>query len=164
MHDEAQQQPAETTSGNGDWTPPASQDELNRIIAARVSREREKFADYEDIKSKAAKFDEVEEASKSELEKALARAEAAESVVQRFETQQQINSWKNDVAEKTGVPAAALSGATLEEIAAHASVLAPLIKQPGKGPIVPNAGETPTQMALNGDGITDSLKRALNIP
>lgn len=163
MPDEAQQQPAETTSGNGDWTPPASQEELNRIIAARVSREREKFADYDDIKSKAAKFDEVEEAAKSELEKALARAEAAESAVQQFETQKQINSWKSDVAEKTGVPAAALSGSTLEEITAHASVLAPLIKQPGKGPIVPNAGDTPNQMALNGDGIEQSLRSALHI-
>jgi hypothetical protein len=45
---------ADSTSG---FTPPASQDELNKIISERVARERAKFADYTDLKGKAAKFD-----------------------------------------------------------------------------------------------------------
>jgi hypothetical protein len=46
---------------NSGWTPPASQVELNRIISERVSRERAKYADYEDLKSKAAQITEANE-------------------------------------------------------------------------------------------------------
>lgn len=164
MPDEATQQPVENESGDGDWTPPATQADLNRIIEARLAREREKFKDYPDLKAKAEKFDEVEEAQKSELEKALARADEAEKKIHVFESERQIQSWKADVSKDTGVPAEVLHGSTLEELQAHAEVLKPLIKQAQRGPIVPNAGETPNQTALNGDGITDSLKRALGIP
>lgn len=60
------------------FTPITSQDDLNRIIADRVSRERNKFADYKDLKAKAAKLDEIEEANKSELQKATDRIAATE--------------------------------------------------------------------------------------
>lgn len=59
------------SSGGSNFTPPASQEELNRIIEQRLARERGKFADYDDLKAKAAKFDEADAASKSELQKAL---------------------------------------------------------------------------------------------
>lgn len=56
--------------GDGsDYTPPATQEDLNRVIEQRLARERAKFADYEDIKAKAAKFDEVDAANKTELQK-----------------------------------------------------------------------------------------------
>lgn len=71
--------PQGENGGNNDgWTPPASQEELNRIIAERISREKAKYADYTDLKAKASKFDELDAASKSELQKATERAEAAE--------------------------------------------------------------------------------------
>lgn len=60
------------------FTPITSQDDLNRIIADRVSRERNKFADYKDLKAKAAKLDEIEEANKTELQKANDRIAATE--------------------------------------------------------------------------------------
>lgn len=161
MSDE--QQPAEK-SETGTYTPPATQDDLNRIIADRVRREREKFADYAELQGKAQKFDAAEEAARSELEKAIARAEQAESRIQAFESEKQIKQWKDEVAEATGVPAAALSGATREEIEAHASVLKPFIQDANRGPVVPSAGDSPTNTALNGDGLTDSLKRVLGIP
>lgn len=49
---------------------PANQEEFDRMVGARLARERQKFADYEDLKAKASKFDEVDAASKSELQKA----------------------------------------------------------------------------------------------
>ena len=64
--------------GDGGYTPPATQDDLNRIIADRVSRERAKFGDYKELKAKAARLDEIEQANKSELEKATERISAAE--------------------------------------------------------------------------------------
>ena len=48
-----------------------TQDELNKVVADRLARERAKYADYDELKGKAAKFDEAEEASKTELQRAL---------------------------------------------------------------------------------------------
>ena len=61
------QQGNESTSGN-DRT--FSQSEVNRIVEDRLRREQAKYADYDDLKAKADKFDAQEEANKSELQKA----------------------------------------------------------------------------------------------
>lgn len=47
-----------------------SQDALDRIVGERLARERAKFGDYDSLKDKAAKFDELDAKSKTELEKA----------------------------------------------------------------------------------------------
>jgi hypothetical protein len=72
-----------TTSGE---TPAAdefksinSQDELNAALKDRLGRERAKFKDYNDLKAKAARLDDIEQANLSELEKANSRITAAES-------------------------------------------------------------------------------------
>ena len=64
-------------------TPPAvdktfTQADLDRIVQDRINRERTKFADYDDLKTKASKLDELEAANQSELDKIIARAETAE--------------------------------------------------------------------------------------
>jgi hypothetical protein len=69
----------EATSGAGDeFKAVTSQDDLNRIINDRLTRERAKYADYKDVKAKAARLDEIEAANKSEIEKATEKATAAE--------------------------------------------------------------------------------------
>lgn len=61
--------------------PPAtlSQADVDRIVNERLARERSKFADYNDLKAKAAKFDEAEAAKAPELERVAktAREEGA---------------------------------------------------------------------------------------
>lgn len=47
-----------------------TQDEVNSLLAREKREQQAKFSDYEDLKAKAAKYDELEEANKSELEKA----------------------------------------------------------------------------------------------
>jgi peptidoglycan hydrolase CwlO-like protein len=64
----------EDDGGAGDgttttYTPPATQEEFDRLVQGRLARERAKFADYDDLKAKAAKFDEADAASKTELQK-----------------------------------------------------------------------------------------------
>lgn len=59
----------EETPPEGGYTPPASQEDLNRIIEQRLARERSKFADYDALKDKAAKFDQADAATKTELQK-----------------------------------------------------------------------------------------------
>jgi len=65
--------------GGGDRT--FTQADLDRIVQQRVVREREKFADYDDVKARAAEFDKLQEAQKTETQKAIERAEAAELAV-----------------------------------------------------------------------------------
>lgn len=42
---------------NNTYTPPATQEELDRIIGDRLGRERDKFKDYDALKDKASKYD-----------------------------------------------------------------------------------------------------------
>jgi Lon protease-like protein len=63
------------------WTPPASQQELNRIIGERVKRAQDKYADYSDLKAKAEEFDKLAQSRMSEVERANERATRAESEV-----------------------------------------------------------------------------------
>lgn len=53
-----------------------TQADLDRIIGGRIAREREKFADYEAIKAKAAEHDKAVEAAKTEAQKAVDAARA----------------------------------------------------------------------------------------
>lgn len=46
-----------------------TQAQIDEIVAKRVARVKKQYGDYEDMKKKAAKFDEIEAANKSELEK-----------------------------------------------------------------------------------------------
>lgn len=48
-----------------------SQEDVNKIVEERLARERGKFADYDDLKAKAAQFD---EANATEVERAVAAA------------------------------------------------------------------------------------------
>lgn len=67
-------QGADKGGSSGGYTPPASQEDLDRIVAARLSRERARYADYDDLKAKASKLDEIEQASATDLEKAVKKA------------------------------------------------------------------------------------------
>jgi hypothetical protein len=68
------------------YTPPQSQADLDRIVEARLARERQKYADYDDLKKKASEHDQYLESQKTEHEKALeaARAEAAGETRSKF--------------------------------------------------------------------------------
>lgn len=110
-----------------------TQADLDRIVSERVARERSKYGDYEALKTKAGKFDEIEEANKSELERANAKAEAAERRAAELERQ----GWQRDAAEAAKLPAsmaARLTGSTLEEMQADAKALAESLKGVNPGP------------------------------
>ena len=56
-----------------------SQEDLNKVLDERLKRERAKFADYKDLKTKAARLDEIEQANQTEAEKAAARVAELEA-------------------------------------------------------------------------------------
>src|SRR3954462_14103885 len=59
--------------GQGDqgqqYTPPASQADLDRIISDRLTRERAKFADADTWRQKAEAFDKLEDEKKTEAQR-----------------------------------------------------------------------------------------------
>lgn len=57
-----------------DWKAPASQEELNKIIAARVSRVEKKYADYETLREKAARAQALDDELATDKEKAVKAA------------------------------------------------------------------------------------------
>lgn len=95
---------------------PASQEEFDRMVGARLERERAKFADYDAIKDKATKFDAIDEANKSEVQKAEERAAAAE---QRASLAEQ-TALKTRIAAEKGVPVEVLHGTDEATITAAA--------------------------------------------
>lgn len=63
-----------------------SQSDVDRIVAERLAREQRKYADYEDLKAKAARLDELEAANATDLERAVkaAREEVRRELTERF--------------------------------------------------------------------------------
>ena len=98
---------------------PQSQEELDRIIQKRLERERARFQDYDALKEKALKFDELEESKKSELEKANQRAQQLEQELE----QARLTALRSEVAATKGVPANLLTGSNQEELEAAADAL-----------------------------------------
>lgn len=144
-----EQAAAEQQQGQATYTPPASQADLDRIIADRLSREKAKFADYGDLKKKAEQFDAAQEAAKSDLQKAQDRADAAEKKAAEFEARQQVAVWAKEIVKDSKVPADALRGSTKEDLQAHFNQLNALVtptdpKKGAVGPYVPGEGAATT--------------------
>lgn len=99
----------EATHDAGEFQAITSQDQLDKLIAKRVARERAKYADYDDLKAIAQKAGESNAQLKAEVE-ALKKASDR-------------RAWVDQVAGETGIPAGVLRGDTLEEIQAHAKAL-----------------------------------------
>lgn len=148
---EEQTTDVEKQGGNSGFTPPASQEELNRIIAERVSREKAKYADYADLKAKAGEFDQLTESQKSETQKAVERAEAAERAL--LETQSE--RLRLSVIAKHQIPEEYqdfVAGGSEEELIAKAEKVQTLISNAGKPDPFPKAD--PSQGAKDTGGKT----------
>ena len=117
-----------------------TQDEVNSIVGKRLAEEKGKYADYEDLKAKAAKYDEAEEANKSELQKVTERASALEEELKSLKQAEEIRGIRESVAKETGIPAHLLTGATEEECKAQAAAIAEYAK-PTPYPAVKDGGE-----------------------
>lgn len=87
----------------------------------------------------AKRLAELEEASKSDLQKAIDRAETAERRIAEVE----LSAAKTEIAAASGLPVEALRGSSREELEAHAETLKPLLTASARGPVVANPGGTP---------------------
>lgn len=115
-----------------------SQEDVDRIVADRLSRERKKFEGYEDYKAKADALDGIT-AERDELAKKVAEHEA----------RVKHDALVAEVAESKGVPASMLRGSTREEMEAHADAILPHLRP--SVPRIPGAGVQPEQTPESAD-------------
>ncbi len=118
-----------------------SQDQLDAIVGERLARERAKYADYEELKAKAAKFDEAEEANKSELEKAVEERNKYKEQLAKLESEKAHAAAVAKAAAEHGVDAELLRRMN-GDVEANAAYLKSLNDQKPKFDDVPDGGET----------------------
>lgn len=145
----------ETTTQDG-FKAITSQDELNKIIQARIAREREKFADYDEAKQAQARLAEIEEANKTELEKAY---EQASTWKQKYDELQKATAEKDkellrlNVIAKYSIPEddqILVHGSSEEELVASAERVAALrTTTTPEARSVATVGQTPARKSAN---------------
>lgn len=141
---------ANPTSADTDWQAEARKWEKRskeNLAAAKAN---------EDAAQRLAAFEESQktEAQKLQEERDQAKADLAAERAARL---------RAEVAATKGIPAALLSGSTQEELEASADALIAFKgEQEPQKLYVPNEGKS-SDLPLNGDGLEESLKKALGI-
>lgn len=130
-----------------------SQEDLDRIVGQRLARERAKYADYDDLKAKADQFTQLENANKTELQKATERAEQ----LAKENATLQATALRASVAAAKGVPENLLSGGTKEEIEAAADALLAFRGTKQTAPVVPAQGKAPSK--ITGDPNRETARK-----
>lgn len=96
-----------------------TQEEVDKMIGARIYEERSKYADYAEVKAKAEKYDALEGESKKAKE-TIGELSGKISVLQReIETR----NAREKVSAETGVPASLLTGETEEACKTQAEAI-----------------------------------------
>lgn len=109
------------------FTPINTQEEFDAAVAARLNRERAKFADYDELKGQIGTLTNQLSALTTERDNLNAQIRAHET-----------NSVKMRIAHETGIPfemAARLSGDTEDAIRADAEAMAKYIHKPITEPL-----------------------------
>lgn len=130
-----------------------TQEELNSIVQERLFKERKKYEGFDEIKAKADKFDEMEEASKTELQKANDRVKTLETELNALKAENEVKAIREKVSQATSIPTNLLTGATEEECLAQAQAIRafanpsyPEVKDAGE---VVNIGKPTTRDQFN---------------
>lgn len=146
------------------FTPIETQEKFDEMVKERLARERAKFSDYDELKAKAAKFDEAEEARKSDLEKANERINELEAAAKSREEADRLAAARAKVSEETGVPADLISGADEESMKESARAIAAFAKATvPPAPKVGGAGRfagDDASSGASGEGFVRDLDRA----
>ena len=127
-----------------------TQAEVDAIIGDRLTRERAKYADYEDLKGKAAELDSLKETAKN------AQSKVSELQNQVDVLQKDINARnaRDKVSAETGVPASVLTGMTEEECKQQADAI---IKWRGLQPNYPASADGGEVTSFSGGKTRDKF-------
>lgn len=141
-----------------------TQEEVNGIVNDRLARERKKYEglDLEALKTKAAKFDEMEEANKTELEKANERANALQAQLEGIQKEKELTEMRDKVAKEVGIPSNLLTASTEDECRTQAEAIK-AYAMPSGYPQVRDGGETiVTQKMSTRQQFADWAQQAFN--
>jgi hypothetical protein len=105
-------EPETTPEVGEEFQPITSQEELNKRIGERIAGVKKKYADYDELRSKATEFDKLQEASKTETQKRDERISVLEKEL--------LTERRRAFAATKSIPVAAVHGDTLEEWEASA--------------------------------------------
>ena len=133
-----------------------TQAELNAIVQDRIARERAKYENFEELKEKAQKFDQIEEESKSELQKATEKANALQNELDAMKKADEIRSIRDKVAKEKGVPAELLNFDTEEACAEQADKILSFA-HPDNYPSVQDGGEPANTIDGKGKGTAEQF-------
>ena len=134
---------------------PRTQEELDAIIQGRHNRDMKKFADYDELKAKASKYEKQEQAAMTESEKKDARIKELEGTnadLTNQLTDREAKVLRVQMLEAEGLPtswATRVQGTTPEDIKADVAELKKLLgvkKAPVGGPAGPAENGTPPDM------------------
>lgn len=144
-----------------------TQEQVDAIIADRLARVKGKYSDYEELKAQAAKYAELEEASKSELQRAIESAEKSNARIAELE--KQIADAETEAARKKLVDKVAkkyhvaadkkrfMRGATEEELIEEAEILGEPFAKPSK-----KDGQKPANISESTDPFAEWVDAIFN--
>lgn len=153
-----------TGSENTQGTRTFTQEEVNAIVEGRIKKESAKYSDYEELRKKASKFDEIEEANKTELQKITEKNAELEKKLNQMTKENELRSIRDKVSVETGVPSNLLSAETEEECKAQAEAILNFAnKNQVTYPDVTDKGEVQNlQKKSEEDEFTDWFNEMLN--
>lgn len=130
-----------------EFQPITSQEALDKLVGERIAGVKKKYADYDEIRSKATEFDKLQEASKTEVQKWEDRYNtlAGEFVQER----------RKVVAANKNVPAEYITGDTYEEMEASAEKFLTVLAEINK----PTKSAKPTTSSALKSGATGTDSR-----
>jgi len=125
--------PADNPPAEAPADPPSdktfTQGELDRIVGERVGRERQKYADYDDLKTKASEYDKLADSQKTDLDRVSGERDSLKTRVGELEPE----NLRLRVSHKKGLPhelVDRLQGKDEAEMEADADRLLGLFKPP----------------------------------
>ena len=130
----------ENATDNGTGSKTFTQDELNAIVNDRLKRAGEKYKDYDDLKAKAARLDELEAAGKTELEKANKKVADLQAELDGLKKENEATAIRAKVAKENNISPDLLTGDTEEACVAQAKAMIEYFKPAGY-PNVQDGGE-----------------------
>lgn len=148
-----------------------TQADVDRMIATRVNEEKKKYADYDDLKAKAEKVDELEASKKSDVDKLTEQVEQLKEAQSKSDQK----ALRAEVAMAKGLtPAQAkrLAGTSREELEADADEILeafPVNKDPESTKPGPPSRQPKPDLRGGGDPNeepveTDPAKLASSVP
>lgn len=147
-----------------------TQADVDRIVQDRLAQEKKKYADYDDLKAKAARADEQAASSKTDLEKLTEQIDG----LKKAQAEADQKALRAEVAMAKGLTAAQakrLAGTTKEELEADADEILEAFPVNTGEPSKPAPPSRQPRPALAGGGDpteepveTDPTKLAASVP